>query len=85
MLVNPEASGSTTPFQILADPENNKWNTIVHTGSPPENLTSGNTVRAQGTVRGTRKGENKTGGTVRATEVDADSVEMVEESRTKSR
>lgn len=71
---------------MFADPENNEWNTIVHTDSPPENLTSGDTVRAQGTVvRRAREGENKMGGTVRATEVDADSVEMVEESRTKSR
>jgi hypothetical protein len=83
--VNPELSGSTTTFQMFADPENNEWNTIVHTDSPPENLTSGDTVRAQGTVRGTPKDENKMDGTVRATEVDADSVEMVEESRTRSR
>jgi hypothetical protein len=83
--VNPEVSGSTTTFQMFSDPENNEWNTIVHTDSPPENLTSDDTVRVQGTVRGAREGENKMGGTVRATEVDADSVEMVEESRTKSR
>ena len=51
----------------------------MHTDSPPENLTSGDTVRAA------REGETKMGGTVRATEVDADSIKMVEESRTKSR
>ena len=85
LLANPEVSGSTTNFQMFADPENNEWNTIVRTDSPPDNLTSGDTVRVQGTVRGAREGENKMGGTVRATEVDAESVEMVEESRTKSR
>lgn len=57
----------------------------MHTDSPPVNLTSGDTVRAEGTVRAAREGETKMGGIVRATEVDADSVEMVEESRTKSR
>lgn len=57
----------------------------MHTDSPPENLTSGDTVRAEGTVRAAREGETKMGGTVRATEVDADSIKMVEESRTKSR
>ncbi len=82
--MNPKLSGSTTTFQMFADPENNEWNTIVRTNSPPENLTSGDTVRAEVTMRAAREGETKMGGTVRATEVDANSVEMVEESRTES-
>ena len=85
VLRNADVRGDTTTFQMFADPENSDWNTLVHAKEAPEGITAGDTVRVTGTVRGERQGENAMGGTVRSTEVDADSVEVVEESRTKSR
>lgn len=77
--------GDETSFQMFADPENSDWNTLVRTESAPGGLASGDTVRVQGTVRGGREGENLMGGTVRSVEVEADSVEVTEEARSKSR
>ena len=78
MLRNPEVRGNKTSFQMFADPENSEWNTIVHADAAPSGLQSGDHVRVKGTVRGAREGENAFGGTVRAVEVDADSVEITE-------
>jgi hypothetical protein len=73
---NPEVKGSETSFQMFADPENSEWNTIVHTEDAPADLGNGDTVRVKGTVKGAKQGENAFGGTVKAVEVDADSVEI---------
>jgi hypothetical protein len=78
VLRNPEVRGNKTSFQMFADPENSEWNTIVHADAAPSGLQSGDHVRVKGTVRGAREGENAFGGTVRAVEVDADSVEITE-------
>ena len=87
VLRNAEVRGDTTVFQMFADPENSDWSTLVRSKSAPEGITSGDIVRVQGTVQGAREGENLMGGTVRSVEIEADSVEMVEErqSKTKSR
>ena len=76
LLRNPEVKGSETSFQMFADPKNSEWNTIVHTDSAPGGLSQGDTVAVTGTVKGARTGENAFGGTVKAVEVDADSVEL---------
>lgn len=78
VLRNPEVRGDETSFQMFADPENSEWNTFVRAESAPSGLASGDSVRVQGAVRGSREGENAFGATIRAVEVDASSVEMVE-------
>lgn len=80
---NPEVKGGETAFQMFADPENSEWNTIVRAEDAPTDLGNGDTVRVKGTVKGARQGENAFGATVKAVEVDADSVEVTK-SKTKS-
>ncbi len=72
-----ESSGEETAFQMFADPANSEWITIVHYDDPNIDLNPDEYVRVTGSVLGSFEGENAFGGTVTATEVQADSVEVV--------
>lgn len=79
LLGSPEVRSGETSFQIYADEENFEWNTIVHTDSAPIGLGSNDLVRVRGKVAGAFEGENAFGATITAVEVDADSVEVINE------
>ena len=82
LLKNPEVKGKQTTFQMFADPEHSDWNTVVHadTSAVPSGLAGSDYVRVRGTVMGAFSGQNAFGANVKATEVQADSVETAESS-----
>ncbi len=67
--------GQRNRLSVLAD-KNSEWNTIVHTDSPPSGPANGYEVRVKGTAKGTRERGNVFGGSVKAVDVDAESVEI---------
>ncbi len=76
LLKSPEVRGKRATFQMWADPKNHEFNTVVHTDSAPKGLSRDDTVKVTGKVKGEFEGENAFGATVRAVEVQADSVEI---------
>jgi hypothetical protein len=76
LLKSPEVRDKRASFQMWADPKNHEFNTVVHTDSTPSGLSSDDTVLVTGKVKGAFEGENLFGATVKAVEVEADSVKI---------
>lgn len=78
----PESQGGEMAFQMWADPQNAEWNTVVFTDEALTDLRIDDYVRVRGEVTGSFDGENAFGGMVSAIEVDAESVEVIDDPMT---
>jgi hypothetical protein len=65
-------------FQMMADPVNYEWSTIVQAPDSETTLAADDYVHVKGTVVGSMEGENAFGGEVSAVSVEADTVEEIQ-------